>query len=109
MNMGNARGGGGIAVSDQVEFLMANLALDSKARSALNSLGPLEALALLKELSPSVRNPSAFITKAGNDRIKGGKDNSQHRAKKVQTIVDAPGIDDRAARVLNELSPEDAW
>merc|ERR1712046_40655 len=101
----------------EIEHAIHSWGLDDKASGLLRALEPEEAVALLQSMQRDVRNPSAFITKAANDRMHGkvhaGRLNpdasrQSHLNDAVDALVQQLGIDERAANVLDELPKQDA-
>lgn len=104
--------------SEELEARIGLLQLDEKAGDRLRSLEPMDAIAILESMDAAadVRNPSAFITKAVNDRLHGKVDPrwgqvdvKDQRWDQVSALVEELGLDERASRVLKELPAAEAY
>jgi len=93
----------------EVEAQIEALQLDEKASNLLRSLAPMDATGLLESMPGEVRNPSAFISKAANDRLRGKVDVEDRRWKQVTALAEELGLDDRAKQVVMELPATEAY
>merc|ERR1711972_977508 len=93
----------------ELEASIESLGLDDKASQRLRSLEPMDAIALLDSMDDKVRNPSAFITKAVNDRAHGKVDVESKRWNQITAFAEDLGLDERAQQVLTELPATEAY
>jgi len=97
--------------SAEIEAQIEALQLDDKASNLLRRLEHMDALGLLQSMDTevSVRNPSAFITKAANDRLNGKFDVESQRWSQVTALAEELGLDERAKQVVMELPAVEAY
>merc|ERR1712232_1305335 len=75
----------------------------------MGSLEPIDAAMILNSMDGGVRNPSAFITRAVNDRLNGKIDLETMRWSHISSMAEEIGLDERAENVLKELPATEAY
>merc|ERR1712187_682289 len=69
----------------------------------------MDALGILQSMEAGGRNPSAFITRAVNDRLHGKVDVERRRWDQVSALAEDLRLDERAQKVVAELPATEAY
>jgi len=95
--------------SDGLEGAINDLGLDESAVRALRDLPMDQALNIIDQVNPDVRNPSAFIMSIVRKGKGGGKGGGPSLEDRIANRSAQLNLDDTAVRMLHELPVEQAW